>query len=203
MSSDHPEWIPLPDYAAVLLGRIAFYASWLDDTLGEIVAASGLEPSEDSARTPGWAASGERLVKALQSIDVGHEQANRAAHQLGTNLATLNPTRNQLLHGVWMWHEDAVFVMKRSLDPGPRHVGSARYTYADLTGLIVSYQQLGKLADRFLEMMRRDNPAVAVRERDATPTCPDDGEMFDGAILDGEVLWRCPRCGRSQSAEPN
>lgn len=201
-AGERPEWIPLPDYAAVLLGRIAFYASWLDDTLGAIVAASSLERSEDSAHTPDWAASGGRLVKALQSIDVGNTQVNGLAHQLGTNLARLNPTRNQLLHGVWMWREDAVFVAKRSLVSGPRHVSYARYTYAELSRVIESYQQLGNLADRFLEMLRQQNPAVAIRERDATPVCPVDGELLDGAFLEEEVLWRCPKCGQTRSATP-
>lgn len=202
-SSDQPhDWIPLPDFAAVILGRIAFYASWLDDTLGLIVAASSLELSEDSRHTPDWAASGGRLVKALQGVDVGDEQANRLAHQLGTNLASLNPTRNQLLHGVWMWRDDAVFVMKRSLGAGQRHVSYARYTYKQLNRIVESYQQLGKLADRYLEMLRQQNPAVAIREQEATPRCAKDGEMLDGAILADEVLWRCPKCGQTLSVVP-
>lgn len=196
-------WMPVPDAVAIILGRITYYAAWLDDTLGEAVIASSLHFSDSSETTPGWAASGKQLVAALKRIDVGEPKVTEMAHEFADYLDDFNVTRNQLVHGVWLWDQDSVMVLKRSLGPGQRSADYARYSYTELLQLATRYQTIGNLAQRFVHLLRKSNPAHASREASVTPSCLIDGIPLRGAIVGDEIVWRCGICGITQPSIPD
>lgn len=149
-------WGPVPDRAVLLLGRLTYYAAWLDETLSEVVVLGTPSRTVDSHSTPGWADSGTRLVDAVRRIDIGHPITSEFADRL----SNLNEIRNQLVHGVWMWEQDRVRVMKRSLGKGPRASGYATYAYAEIEKYIVEYQEIGVLASEFVDILRKGQNAT-------------------------------------------
>lgn len=200
--TDH-DWMPVPDAVALLLGRVTYYAAWLDDVLGDAIIASSLEASDASETTPGWASSGTQLVTALRRIDVGDTRVNDLAGTLAGHLEDLNVIRYQLVHGVWLWDRDSVMVMKRSLNPGQRSVEYARFTYAELIELIANYRQLGHLAERFADLLSRGNPVHTQTRESVTPRCPTDGVLLAGALVDDIIVWQCEVCGMTLPSVPD
>ncbi|WP_431072096.1 hypothetical protein [Microbacterium phyllosphaerae] len=188
------EWIPLPDAVAVLLGRLTFYSAWLDDVLGEAVVLANPDATHLGQSTPDWAASGKRLVAAVRGITVYPP----VTEQLADRLAALVETRNHLVHGVWMWRDDAVMVMKRSMKPGERHVEYDRFSYQEILDLIRDYQVLGSFADRFVSILRKN----VKRPYEDRYTCPTDGTPLEGSLVDDVIVQLCPACGFTASATP-
>ncbi len=191
----HDEWIPLPDHVAVLLGRLTFYASWLDDVLGEAVVLSNPDATHLAASTPDWAASGTRLVAAVRAITVYPPVTG----QLADRLAAVNGTRNLLVHGVWMWQDNAVMVMKRSLKSGERHVEYTTFTYQEIEELIDHYRVLGGFADRFVTILQKN----VRRPYEDRYRCPKDGTPLEGSISEEIIVQLCPSCGYTVSASPS
>lgn len=194
MTDARDEWIPVPDDVALLLGRVMFYAAWLDDRIGEAVVLANPDATHLAESTPDWAQSGSRLVSAVRAI-TGFEQVT---DQLADRLTALTVTRNLLVHGVWLWKDESVMVMKRSLAGGERHVDYATFTYAEIRDLIVHYQTLGKLVDRFIEILRR-NANLTYEDHHR---CPRDGTPFGATVVDDVILQKCPQCGLTASSEP-
>lgn len=195
--------MPIPDGVAVVVGRLIYYAAWLDDFVADAVIAGSLHESDESDTTPGWATSGKQLVAALRRIDVGQPQVTALANQLADHLENMNTMRNQLVHGVWLWESKSVMVMKRSLSPGRRSIDYARYTYSELLGLVAEYRRLGQLAERFAQLLEKGNPAHARAIQSVTPMCSVDGELLEGAIVDDQIVWQCATCGTTMPAVPD
>lgn len=193
--SDNPSDVPLiPDRVAVLLGRLAYHAAWLDDTLGDAVVVGNPSATHLAESTPSWARSGAQLIEAVRAIAIDHAFID----QLATRLEGLNAVRNQLIHGIWLWRDDSALVLKRSTGKGERSVDYATYTYADIDNLVEQYLRLQEIAERFVALLRRANPGHESQWAD----CPDDGFAMRGAFVDGLIVWQCPRCGRTLSAVP-
>lgn len=191
----HQEWIHLPDPVAVLLGRVIFYGAWLDDLLGEAVVLANPEATHLAESTPDWAQSGNRLVTAVRGID-GFKQVT---DQLADRLAILTQTRNLLVHGVWLWKDESVMVMKRALDKGERHVDYATFSYDEIRDLIAHYQTLGKLVDRFIDILRKNTDL----SHEDQYGCPIDGTRLGATVVDDVILQLCPSCGYTDSATPD
>lgn len=204
MDAEPPEvhdWRPVSDRVAGLLGRVTFYAAWLDDSVSEIIVGTNVDLSDHSSLTPGWASSGKALVAALRRTRTGTPQADESIGKLADRLEDMNAVRNQLVHGVWLPRQGSVVVMKRSLDQGPRSIDYGTYDYAELELLIEEYRRLGRLADRFVEMLHAGNPVHREREQAMTPKCPTDVRPMESALSeDDEIVWLCPMCGYTESA---
>lgn len=191
---DQRAWIPIPDHVTVLLGRLVYYAAWLDDVLGEAVVHGTPGLTTDARTTPGWADSGARLVEAVRAIPVEHSFVGHMADRL----AKVNASRNQLIHGVWLWQDDHVVVMKRVLGRGERMTAHATYTYEQIETLIEEYQHLGELADRWVTLLMESNPASAELENVTAPECPTDRRPMRAVAENNVMVWKCPECGQIQ-----
>ncbi|MEV8173915.1 hypothetical protein [Microbacterium sp. NPDC079176] len=189
----HDEWIPLPDAVAVLLGRLTFYAAWLDDKLGDAVVMGNPEATHLAESTPDWAASGARLVAAVRGITAFAPVGD----QLADRLAGLNQYRNLLVHGVWLWRRGAVMVVKRSLNSGgERMVEYDTLSYEEIEELVGDYQKLGKYADRFVAALRK----YVERPYEDRYRCPNDGTSLEGSLVDDIMVQLCPTCGYTAEA---
>jgi hypothetical protein len=197
MAEDTRDWLPVSDDVARLLGRLLYYASWLDDVLGEAVVHGNPKATHLAESTPGWASSGKALVAAVRGIQVEHSLVDDIADRLDS----LNAVRNQLVHGVWLWEKDTVMVMKRSLDPGERAIAYAQYTYAEIEAIIAQYQGLGKVADGLVSLLMKSNPASQLMSLNG-PHCPIDSALLEGAQKDGLIVHRCPQCGYEGDSSP-
>ncbi len=189
-------WLAISDEVANLLGRFVYNAAWLDDVLGEAVVLGNPSATEMAESTPDWATSGDRLVAAVRGIAV----PGPLVGMLADRLASLNETRNQLVHGVWLWSDDAVLVMKRALGKGERQVKYASYEYVFIEDVIREYQAVGKIADRLVEILMFNNPAVHAME--AKYVCEVDGARTQGVIVGDDIMQECMTCGHQQSAVP-
>lgn len=187
-------WIPIPDSVAALLGRFTYYASWLDDMLGEAVVLGSPNATHLGESTPDWAWSGKRLVSAVRSIPVYPPVSEQLAHRLDV----LNESRNLLIHGVWLWKGSSVMVMKRGPGQGERHVEYATFYYDEIEELIRSYQALGALAERFVAILSKH----VRRPYEDRYRCPNDATPLDGVVVDERIMQFCPACDFTQSAEP-
>ena len=187
------DWIPLPDAVAALLGRVVFYATWLDDILGEAVVLATPDADHLAESTPDWAASGDRLVRAVRSMPIPGDLTEKMADYL----ESLNGWRNLLVHGVWLWQDDHVMVMKRAHGKGERHVDYGTLSYDQIEKVVSDYQHIGGIADRLVTILRRRRPPYPERYR-----CPDDGTVYGATIVDDEIMQLCPACGRTASARP-
>jgi hypothetical protein len=182
-------WLPIPEPVAAVLGQLVYYAAWLDDVLGEAVVLGNPLATEAGDSTPGWASSGKALVQAVRSIQIDHPFIGDFADRLDR----LNKMRNQFVHGVWLWRDDAVLILKRSLDKGPRLFDYVTYSYQDLEQIVAEYQALGKIADRLITVLmdaRRDEIDWL-----RTPNCPNDLLPMKTAIQNGVIVWKCHECG--------
>jgi hypothetical protein len=186
----------ISDDVANLLGRFVDNSAWLDDVLGEAVVLGNPAATEMAESTPDLAASGERLVAAVRGIQV----PGPLAGMLADRLAKLNETRNHLVHGVWLWSDDAVLVMRRALGKGERQVKYASYKYAFIEDVIREYQVVGKLADRLVEILMSNNPALEAME--AKYVCEVDGGRTEGVIIGEDIVQECTMCGHRQPAVP-
>jgi hypothetical protein len=191
--SQPDNWIPLPDSVACLLGRVVYYSTWLDDLLGEAVVLADPNSDETAEATPNWAASGDRLVSAVRAMPV----EGSLPDDLADHLAALNVTRNLLVHGVWLWQDDHVLVMKRALRKGERHVEYDTLTYRQIEKVVARYQRVGGLVDRLIEILRRRG-----RTGEDRLPCPEDGTPLEAAMVADEIFQRCPACGLTISAAP-
>jgi hypothetical protein len=191
----HDEWIPLPDEVAVLLGRLTFYAAWLDDKLGDAVVMGNPEATHLAESTPEWAQSGARLVAALRGITAYAPVAD----QIADRLAALNQVRNLLVHGVWLWRRGAVMVVKRSLDSGgERMVEYDTLTFEEIDEVVRDYRRLGKFADRFVAILTKN----IARPYEDRYRCPNDGTPLKGSLVDDIMVQLCPTCGYTADATP-
>lgn len=191
------DWLPVPEAVATLLGRFTYYAAWLDDVLGEAVVLGNPDATELSESTPNWAGSGKALVAGVRSIRIDHPFIG----DLADRLEGLNRTRNQLVHGVWMWKDDQVLVMKRSLSKGQRRVEYATYKYTEIEAVIEQYQQIGRIVDRLVALLMKGNSNHAKLVDLQTPRCPNDGEKLQGHLAGEVIVWKCPACEHAQSAD--
>lgn len=187
------DWIPLPDSVAALLGRVVFYATWLDDLLGEAVVLAATDADHLAQSTPNWAASGDRLVKAVRDMPIPGDLTGKMADYL----ESMNGWRNLLVHGIWMWQDDHVMVMKRALGNGERRVDYGTLSYQQIEKVVADYQHIGRIADRLVTILQRRQQPYADRYR-----CPDDGTLYGGTLRDGVILQLCSTCGRTESALP-
>lgn len=191
--NDEDPWLPIPDHVAALLGRVTFYAAWLDDVLGDAVVLGNPNATDSPASTPGWADSGQRLVSAVRGIKV--PPPFTFVGRMADELASLTTIRNLLIHGGWLWKDDRVMVMKRSLDKTSRLHEYLTFTYDEIAAVIVRYQRLGKMADGLVKALMQNNPAHDAREEAHTPRCPDDSTAMDIIVRDDILIWKCPACG--------
>jgi len=192
-------YLDVPDEVAVLLGRLAFYASWLEDILGDAVVVGNPDATLHAESTPNWAWGGERLADAVRAIPIDHEFPELIA----ARLEALSLTRNQLIHGVWLWKDDSVLVMKRNTGRGLRSVKYGTYTYTQLEAIIAEYRAITESAHRFLSFLETMHPNhVNASESNATK-CPNDGLPMRGAMVEGAIVWRCGECGQTLSADPD
>jgi hypothetical protein len=191
-------WLDLPDDVAILIGRILYYAGWLDDTLGELVVHGNPDATHCAESTPGWAASGEGLVDAVRRIKgLRLETVDNLAH----NLALLNGVRNQLVHGVWLWKDDRVLLLKRSLGKrGERTVDYGEMTYAEIKELVEAYKRLNVQAEAILEYLKATNPASTAME--AAFVCPKDGGELKVILREEVMLNQCTSCTWEAEAAP-
>jgi hypothetical protein len=185
------QWLPIPDRVVVLLGRFVYYSAWLDDVMGEAVIHGNVSATALSDSTPGWASSGKALVAAVRLIQIDHQLID----DLADRLDILNAIRNQLVHGVWLWRDDSVMVMKRSLGKGERQVEYATFAYEEIEGVVEQYKELGEIVDRLVALLMKGNPASLERDGLSTPNCPTDLTPM-GAVVQNEVIvWKCQECG--------
>ena len=191
-------WLHLPDDVAILIERFLYYAGWLDDTLGEIVVHGNPDATHRAESTPGWAASGEGLLDAVQRIKgLRPETVDDLAH----NLALLNGIRNQLVHGVWLWKDDHVLLMKRSRDKtGERTVDYGEMTYAEIDELVETYKRLNVQAEAILKYLKATNPASAAIE--AAFVCPKDGGELKVILREEVMMNQCTTCTWEAEAAP-
>lgn len=195
-------WLPIPDHVAALLGRVTFYAAWLDDVLGDAVVLGNPGATDVPASTPGWADSGQRLVAAVRGIQIPAPYT--FVGRIADELASLNATRNLLIHGVWLWKDGRVMVMKRSLDKTARLHEYLTFTYDEIVAVIDRYQRLGTMADRLVKALMENNPTHDAREEAHTPRCPTDATPMDVFVQDDDVIaWRCPACGLERATIPS
>ena len=149
-------YMAVPDKVAILLGRLAYHAAWLDDALGEAVVLASRTAANRDESPSGWAMSGEQLVKAVRKLAIDYPSMDPLANRL----EKVNIARNQLVHGVWLWQDDAVEVMKRALGKGPPTFDHATYPYEYLERLIGEYQYLHQAVDDFIYDFMKQNPHV-------------------------------------------
>ena len=192
------QWLDVPPYVAQLLGRFTYYASWLDDTLGEAVVIGNPHATEHAESTPGWARSGSQLVDAVLAIAPDQPVMQDIARRLGN----LNVIRNQLVHGVWLWEDEKVMVMKRQLGKGQRSIAYATYTYVEIEGFIRNYQQLGGIADKLVEMLTKGNSSGVALAESQSPTCTIEGDTMLAVVRNDLIVWECPTCRTWRSAVP-
>lgn len=193
-AGSYDDWIPLPNVVAGLLGRLTFYAAWVEDALGEAVVLSNPDATHRAESTPDWESSGRRLVAAVRGIKV----YPLVTEQLADRLNSLIEERNLLVHGVWMWRDEAVMVMKRSLSGGERYVECSTYSHDEIEDLTRHFQTLGRLAERFVAILNKN----VHRPYEDRYRCPRDGTRLGGSVVDDLIVQLCPSCGFTASAAP-
>ncbi|TFD62707.1 hypothetical protein E3T39_01855 [Cryobacterium suzukii] len=76
------------------VGVVVMTAAWVEDLAGELVQLSGYLKSDDPNKpVKGWAATGEQLAAALESV-AGEELANR--------LRRAQVLRHKVVHGIFL-----------------------------------------------------------------------------------------------------
>lgn len=158
MSEYAQGYMAVPDNVALLLGRFVYHAAWLDDALGEAVVLHSRTASNRDESPRGWAMSGDQLVKAVRALAVGYP----SFEPLSTRLEAINVTRNRLVHGIWLWQENTVEVMKRDMGKGAPGFEIVTYSYARIEAAIAEYQDLHKIVDDLIyEFMFKNANDVA------------------------------------------
>ena len=196
MTEPTPKWFPIPDHVAQVLGRLAFYAAWLDDTLSEAVIVGNANATADGESTPGWAESGSQLVAAVLAID----PSQQVLKDLTDHLTDMNDVRNQLIHGVWLWQDEKALILRRARGKGPRQIRYATYTYEQIEQLIDKYQHLGTIAEKLVEILLKGNPAARALRDEQSPKCSIDGSTMEDFYTSEVIVWKCPLCGAVQPA---
>jgi hypothetical protein len=126
--SSYPNY---PDEPARAVGRVILSAAWAEDKAGELVTLN--HGSHEATPHRDWAASGDRLCKALGAV---------APQAIAERLKRGLEFRHQVVHGVFLWDSNEVAgpTLKRKLGKtGPASFEMPQW----------SIQSLSELAEEF------------------------------------------------------
>lgn len=191
-------WLNLPDEVAILMGRFMYYASWLDDSLGEIIVYGNPDVTHDTETSLDWSASGRLLVDAIRRVKL---LSRENIDNLADNVEALNYYRNHLVHGTWLWKDDHVLFIKRSLGrKGERTVDYGQMTYVEIEELVDDYKRMCVIAGELVEYLKATNPAHASMA--ASFVCPVDGGSLAVELRDEIIHNKCTTCSWESEASP-
>ena len=135
-----PNYLNYPDEPARAVGLVVLCAAWTEDKAGELVTLHhGLH---EAIQHRDWAASGERLSKALEAV-----APCAIAHRLKRAL----DFRHHVVHGVFLWESNEVGgrTLKRRLGrTGPASFETVTWSIHSLSELAEEFQAIEELIDR-------------------------------------------------------
>jgi hypothetical protein len=113
-------YLNYPDELVRAVGLVVLYAAWAEDKAGELISLH--HGIHEATPHRDWAASGERLCKALEAV---------SSPDLAERLKRALDARHHVIHGVFLWSSNEVggHTMKRQLgrsDPASFEMGDGR-----------------------------------------------------------------------------